>query len=124
MWNYVAVALGGVLGCCARYGVSQAVQVFYGKSFPLATLIINVSGCLAMGFLFYLTLERVSVSPSMRVAMLTGVLGGFTTFSTFAMEALLLAEDGEMGYAVSYILLSVFLGLGAAWLGAWCARSI
>ena len=124
MWNYVAVALGGVLGCCARYGVSQAVQVFYGKSFPLATLIINVSGCLAMGFLFYLTLERVSVSPSMRVAMLTGVLGGFTTFSTFAMEALLLAEDGEMGYAVSYILLSVFLGLGAAWFGAWCARSI
>ena len=124
MWNYVAVALGGVLGCCARYGVSQAVQTFYGKSFPLATLIINVSGCLAMGFLFYLTLERVSVSPSMRVAILTGVLGGFTTFSTFAMEALLLAEDGEMGYAVSYILLSVFLGLGAAWLGAWCARSI
>ncbi len=124
MWNYVAVALGGVLGCCARYGVSQAVQLFYGKSFPLATLIINVSGCLAMGFLFYLTLERVSVSPSMRVAILTGVLGGFTTFSTFAMEALILAEDGETGYAVSYILLSVFLGLGAAWLGAWCARSI
>ncbi len=124
MWNYVAVALGGVLGCCARYGVSQAVQLFYGKSFPLATLIINVSGCLAMGFLFYLTLERVSVSPSMRVAILTGVLGGFTTFSTFAMEALILAEDGETGYAVSYILLSVFLGLGAAWLGAWCARSL
>ncbi len=124
MWNYVAVALGGVVGCCARYGVSQAVQLFYGKSFPLATLIINVSGCLAMGFLFYLTLERVSVSPSMRVAILTGVLGGFTTFSTFAMEALILAEDGETGYAVSYILLSVFLGLGAAWLGAWCARSL
>ncbi|HEV2110843.1 MAG TPA: fluoride efflux transporter CrcB [Gammaproteobacteria bacterium] len=124
MWNYVAVALGGVVGCCARYGVTQAVQLFYGKSFPLATLIINVSGCLAMGFLFYLTLERVSVSPSLRVAILTGVLGGFTTFSTFAMEALLLAEDGETGYAVSYILLSVFLGLGAAYLGAWCARSI
>lgn len=124
MWNYVAVALGGVVGCCARYGVTQAVQLFYGKSFPLATLIINVSGCLAMGFLFYLTLERVSLSPSLRVAILTGVLGGFTTFSTFAMEALLLAEDGETGYALSYILLSVFLGLGAAYLGAWCARSI
>jgi len=124
MWNYVAVALGGVVGCVARYGVTQAVQLFYGKSFPLATLVINVSGCLAMGFLFYLTLERVSMSPSLRVAILTGVLGGFTTFSTFAMEALLLAEDGETGYAVSYILLSVFLGLGAAYLGAWCARSI
>jgi CrcB protein len=124
MWNYVAVALGGVVGCCARYGVTQAVQVFYGRNFPLATLIINVTGCLAMGFLFFATLERVSVSPSMRVAILTGVLGGFTTFSTFAMEALLLAEDGETGYAVLYVLLSLFLGLGAALLGAYLARSL
>ena len=124
MWNYVAVALGGVIGCCARYGVSQAVQTFYGRSFPLATLIINVTGCLAMGFLFYLTLERVSVSPSLRVAVLTGVLGGFTTFSTFAMETLLLMEDGETAYAVLYVLLSVGLGVAAAFLGAYLARSI
>lgn len=124
MWNYVAVALGGVIGCCARYGVSQAVQAFYGRSFPLATLIINVSGCLAMGFLFYLTLERVSISPSLRVAILTGVLGGFTTFSTFAMEALLLAEDGEVRTALLYVALSVGLGIGAAFLGAYWARSI
>jgi len=124
MWNYVAVALGGVVGCCARYGVTQAVQTFYGRNFPLATLIINVTGCLAMGFLFFATLERVSVSPSMRVAILTGVLGGFTTFSTFAMEALLLAEDGETGYAVLYVLLSLFLGLAAALLGAYLARSL
>ncbi|HEU5398297.1 MAG TPA: fluoride efflux transporter CrcB [Gammaproteobacteria bacterium] len=124
MWNYVAVALGGVLGCCARYGVSQAVQVFYGRNFPLATLVINVAGCLAMGFLFYLTLERVSVSPSLRVAILTGVLGGFTTFSTFAMETLLLMEDGETAYAVLYVLLSVGLGVAAAFLGAYLARSI
>ncbi|HEV2320835.1 MAG TPA: fluoride efflux transporter CrcB [Gammaproteobacteria bacterium] len=124
MWNYVAVAMGGIVGCCARYGVSQAVQVFYGRSFPLATLAINVSGCLAMGFLFYLTLERVSVSPSLRVAILTGVLGGFTTFSTFAMETLLLMEDGETAYAVLYVLLSVGLGVAAAFLGAYLARSI
>ena len=124
MWNYVAVALGGVLGCCARYGVSQAVQSVYGKNFPVATLIVNVSGCLAMGFLFYLTLERVSVSPSLRVAILTGVLGGFTTFSAFAMETLLLAKDGRVGYAVAYVVLSVSLCLGAVWFGAWCARSI
>jgi len=124
MWNYVAVALGGVVGCCARYGVTQWVQLYYGRSFPLATLIINVLGCLAMGFLFFATLERVSVSPALRMALLTGVLGGFTTFSTFAMEALLLAEDGEAGYAVLYVLLSVFLGLAAALLGAWLARSL
>lgn len=124
MWNYLAVALGGVVGCCARYGVSQAVQAVYGRNFPLATLIINVLGCLAMGFLFFATLERVSVSPVMRTALLTGVLGGFTTFSTFAMEALLLVEDGETGRALLYLFLSVFLGLAAAYLGAYLARSL
>ena len=124
MWNYVAVALGGVVGCCARYGVTQAVQTFYGRNFPLATLIINVSGCLIMGFLFYATLERVSVNPSMRIAILTGVLGGFTTFSAFAMETLLLAEGGKLVHAVLYVTLSVVLCLLAVYLGAWAARSL
>jgi len=124
MWNYVAVAVGGVVGCCARYGVSQWVQVWYDKGFPLATLIINVVGSLAMGFLFVATLERVNVSPALRMAVLTGVLGGFTTFSTFAMETLLLLEDGETAYAVLYVLLSVLLGLGAAFLGVYLARSL
>ncbi|HEV7164928.1 MAG TPA: fluoride efflux transporter CrcB [Gammaproteobacteria bacterium] len=125
MWNYVAVALGGVVGCCARYGVSQAVHNFYGRgTFPLATLIINVSGCLLMGFLFQLTLDKANVSYSLRLAILTGVLGGFTTFSAFAMETLLLAEEGEMGSAALYILMSVSMGLLAAYIGVWCARSI
>ena len=124
MWNYVAVALGGVVGCCARYGVSQWVQLWYGRSFPLATLLINVAGSLAMGFLFVATLERASISPALRMAILTGVLGGFTTFSTFAMETLLLMEDGETATAALYVLLSVFLGLGAAFLGVYLARSL
>ncbi|HEX5340004.1 MAG TPA: fluoride efflux transporter CrcB [Gammaproteobacteria bacterium] len=124
MWNYVAVALGGALGCCARYGVTQAVQLVYGRNFPLATLIVNVLGCLLMGFLFFLTLDRISISPTLRMAILTGGLGGFTTFSTFAMETLLLIEDGETGYAVSYLVLSVMLGLAAALLGAYIARNL
>ena len=124
MWNYVAVALGGMVGCCARYGVTQLVQQWYGRSFPLATLVINVLGCLAMGYLFVLTLERVSISPGLRMAILTGVLGGFTTFSTFAMETLLLLEDGETGYAVLYLGASVLLGLAAAFLGVYLARSL
>lgn len=124
MWNYVAVALGGIFGCCARYGVTQWVQSFYGRNFPLATLIINVSGSLLMGFLFVLTLERVSISPTLRMAILTGVLGGFTTFSSFAMETLLLVEDGETGRAVLYVSASLILGLAAAFLGVWCARSL
>lgn len=124
MWTYLAVAVGGAIGCCARLGVTQLVQAVYGRSFPLATLIINVLGCLLMGFLFFAALERLNVSPVMRAAILTGGLGGFTTFSTFAMEALLLLEAGETARAVLYLALSVVLGLTAAFLGAYIARSL
>ncbi|MGB9428731.1 MAG: fluoride efflux transporter CrcB [Gammaproteobacteria bacterium] len=124
MWNYLAVAIGGVIGCCARYGVTQLLQLIYGRAFPLATFIINVAGCFLMGLLFFLTLERLSVGPTLRTAILTGGLGGFTTFSTFAMEALLLVEDGETRTAVIYVIASVLLGLAAAFAGALIARSM
>ncbi|HEY1992699.1 MAG TPA: CrcB family protein, partial [Gammaproteobacteria bacterium] len=68
MWNYLAVALAGALGCCARLGVNQLVHERYGQAFPLATLLINVSGCLFMGFLFFYTLEQLSLSPTWRLA--------------------------------------------------------
>ena len=118
MWTYAAVALGGALGCCARYGVTQLIQLVYGKSFPLATLTINVLGCFLMGFLFFETLDRISISPNLRAAILAGGLGGFTTFSTFVMESFLLIEDGETGYAGVYLLLSRLPGLFAALLRA------
>ncbi|MGH8396954.1 MAG: fluoride efflux transporter CrcB [Gammaproteobacteria bacterium] len=124
MWTYAAVAVGGAVGCCARYGVTQLIHLVYGKGFPLATLIINVFGCFLMGFLFFVTLERLSVNPVMRTAILTGGLGGFTTFSTFSLESLLLLEDGMTGYAILYLLLSVFLGLSAAFLGAYLSRNL
>ncbi|MBU6510512.1 MAG: fluoride efflux transporter CrcB [Gammaproteobacteria bacterium] len=122
--TYIAVAVGGALGCCARLGVAQAVHAVYGRNFPLATLIINVLGCFLIGFLFFETLERLNVSPVMRTAIITGGLGGFTTFSTFAMESLLLIEDGEIARAALYVTLSVVLGLTAAFLGAYIARSL
>ncbi len=124
MWTYFGVAVGGAVGCCARYAVTQLIQQVYGRSFPLATLIINVLGCFLMGFLFFETLERISMSPTMRTAILTGGLGGFTTFSTFAMESILLIEGGEIGYMAAYLLLSVFLGLAAALVGAYIARNL
>lgn len=123
MWNYIAVALGGALGCCARLGVNQLVHERYGQAFPLATLLINVSGCLIMGFLFFFTLEKVSLSPVMRLGLITGVLGGFTTFSAFGIETLLLVEDGKTGYAVLYVTLSVVLSLAAVFAGAWLVRA-
>jgi CrcB protein len=123
MWNYAAVALGGALGCCARLGVNQLVHERLGQAFPFATLIINVSGCLAMGFLFFYTLEQISMSPTLRLGLVTGALGGFTTFSAFGIETFLLIEDGKVTQAALYVTLSVVLGIAAVFTGAWLARS-
>ena len=124
MLNYVAVALGGMVGCCTRYALTQWLQALFGRSFPAATLIINVLGSFLMGLLFFLTVERIVMSPTVRTGILTGGLGGLTTFSTFSMEALLLAENGQTGRALLYILLSVVLGVTAAFVGATLARNL
>jgi CrcB protein len=124
MWNYLGVAAGGAIGCCLRYGMTQLIQTAYGRSFPLATLIVNVAGCFLMGFLFFYTLERAAISPALRAAILAGGLGGFTTFSTFALEGLLLMEDGERMNAFLYLALSLILGLAAAYFGALIARKL
>lgn len=124
METYLAIAIGGTLGCWARYAMTNLVQAAFGRDFPYATLSINVLGSFAMGFLFIVTLERLTVSPYLRTGMLTGFLGGFTTFSTFAMETLLLAEQGEAAKSAAYVVSSVLLGIVAAWGGAYLARTL
>lgn len=124
MLTYFAIAVGGILGCWARYAMTNLVQAIYGRSFPYATLSINVLGSFLMGFLFIETLERLTISPALRTGILTGVLGGYTTFSTFEMEILLLVEQRESKRAVLYIVLSVGLGFVAAFGGAYIARNI
>jgi fluoride exporter len=124
MWTYVAIAIGGTLGCWARYAQSNLVQAVFGRDFPLATLSINVIGSFLMGFLFIVTLERLMIPPSVRVGVLTGVLGGYTTFSTFEMETLLLAEQGEFLKAALHVVLSVVIGFAAAFGGAYIARNL
>jgi fluoride exporter len=124
MWTYVAIAIGGTLGCWARFAQTNLVQTVYGREFPFATISINVIGSFLMGFLFIETLERLTLSPSLRTGILTGVLGGYTTFSTFEMETLLLAEGGEVLKALLYVVLSVGLGFLAAFGGAYIARNL
>ena len=85
MWTYVAIAIGGTLGCWARYAQTNLAHAVFGRDFPLAMLNINVIGSFLMGFLFIVTLERLMIPPSVRGGVLTGVLGGYTTFSTFEM---------------------------------------
>lgn len=128
MWTYVAIAIGGTLGCWARYAQTNLVQAVFGRDFPLATLNINVIGSFLMGFLFIVTLERLMIPPSVRggvlTGVLTGVLGEYTTFSTFETETLLLAEGGEFLKAALYVVLSVGVGFAAAFGGAYIARNL
>jgi fluoride exporter len=124
MWTYVAIAIGGTLGCWARFAQTNLVQAVYGRDFPFATMSINVIGSFLMGFLFIETLERLTIPPALRTGILTGVLGGYTTFSTFEMETLLLAENGELPKAALYVVLSVGLGFVAAFGGAYIARNL
>ncbi len=124
MWTYVAIAFFGVLGCLARFAQTNLVQAVYGRDFPFATMSINIMGSFIMGFLFIETLERLTFSPALRTGILTGFIGGYTTFSTFEMETLLLVERGEPLKAALYVFLSVGLGFLAALGGAYIARNL
>lgn len=123
-WTLGLIAIFAVLGAWARYGQSILVQMLFGRSFPWATLSINVLGCFLMGFLFFETLERSSLSPELRTGILTGGLGAYTTFSTFSLETLVLFENGEAVKALTYMFSSLFLCVAAAFAGAWLSRSL
>lgn len=124
MWTWVSIAGFAILGAWARYGQSILVQEVFGRAFPWATLSINVLGSFLMGFLFFETVDRINMDPSLRTGILTGGLGAYTTFSTFALENLVLLQDGEAAKAALYVTASNILGIGAAIGGAWIARNI
>lgn len=124
MKQVMAIALGGAVGSLLRFWVAQAVHLWTGRGFPYGTLVVNVSGCLAIGILYVLLVERLSVAPEWRAAILIGVLGGYTTFSSFSMETLLLLEDGAHAKALMNVLLSISLCLVAVWLGMVAGRRL
>jgi len=120
----LAIASGGAIGAMLRYAVASGTHALFGRGFPYGTLVVNVVGCLGMGFLYILLLERLSLGPEWRAALQVGLLGAFTTFSTFSMETLLLLESGETQKAVINIILSVFLCLAATWAGMVLGRQL
>jgi len=113
--------LGGFIGSAGRYLIGGWLHGLAPvTTFPIGTLVVNVSGCLAIGLLGGLIEVRQLFGPDLRVFLLIGVLGGFTTFSSFAYETLALTRDAEFARALLNIAAQVMLGLGAAWLGyAW-----
>jgi CrcB protein len=112
-----AVALGGALGAVARYQLSLWVHARWPSAFPTGTLVVNLIGCLLLGVLAGLVEARMVVSPTTRLFLGVGLLGAFTTFSTFELETLLAFERGHAGVALSYVAVSVVIGLLAVWVG-------
>jgi fluoride exporter len=119
---YLLVGLGGAAGAMARYGVGRLVPI---TGFPIATLLINIMGSFLMGVLIAV-LSRVLVewSNEVRLLLAVGVLGGFTTFSSFSLDVVTLAQRGEWVAASGYIFLSVFGSVGGLALALWLARGV
>ena len=123
MLAYVAAALGGALGALARWGVADALPYEPG-SWPGATLLVNVGGCLVLGLLIGLVFSRSPGSSWLRPFLGTGVLGGFTTYSTFAVDVVQQATAGAWGIVTGYLLASVLGGIAAAALGVLGGRAL
>ena len=119
MAAWLWVALGGALGSMARFGVAKAVTALTGPKFPWGTLLINIGGSFVIGWFGTLTGSRgtVSVPPDIRIFVMVGICGGFTTFSSFSLQTLELMQSGELLWAAGYILGSVVLCLLGVWLG-------
>jgi CrcB protein len=124
MTQVLAIAAGGALGALLRYWTSTAVHSRLGTTFPYGTLTVNVIGSLLMGFLYIWFIDRLTAGPGLRAFLLIGVLGAFTTFSTFSMETLNLMESGQPGKALMNILVSVSVCITAAGLGVLAARQL
>ena len=124
MIKVLAIAAGGALGAILRFTISNATHMFLGRGFPYGTLMVNIIGCLGMGILYVVFLERLTLGPEWRAAIQIGLLGALTTFSTFSMETLLLIQGGEAQKAVLNIFLSVVLCLAATWAGMLMGRQI
>jgi CrcB protein len=122
--NFVAVGVGALLGANLRFVVGTWAADNWGVDFPYGTFIVNVSGAFAVGLVLAFIGERIGLSPVWRLFFVTGFLGGYTTFSSYAWEALALAEDGAWLRAGAYVLGSNVLGFVGVWLGATLARLI
>lgn len=124
MTQVLAIGIGGAIGSLLRFWMSTWVHSFAGRGFPYGTLTVNVLGCLVMGVLFVLFTERLSDNAVLRAGMLIGVLGGFTTFSSFSIETFNLMEQGAYIKAASNMALSLVLCVGGTWLGVILGRQI
>jgi CrcB protein len=124
MIDYLVIGAGGFLGAIARYAAALWIGQKWGRSFPLGTFAINVSGSFLIGLVMPLFTERLMVNPQWRLFFAVGFLGAYTTFSTFEFETGNLLKDGEWMLAVMNVILSVIVGFAALKMGDLIAKSI
>lgn len=120
----IFVAMGGALGAVLRYSISSAVYHWFGRSFPYGTLVVNVLGSLAIGLLSILLVEKYNVPQEIKLALVVGLLGALTTFSTFSWDTVDLLQQGLIQRALLNVLLNVVVCIGAVWLGTVWAKSL
>jgi CrcB protein len=123
MYHMLLVALGGAIGSVLRYLTGMAALRLMGPNFPWGTLTVNIVGSFSIGLLSHVIMARFGASDSLRLLLITGILGGFTTFSSFTLDTIVLAERGAMVMPLVYVAASVILSIGAAMLGLGLARS-
>ena len=122
MYKLVLIALGGMLGTLCRYGLATWVEQRAPSQFPYGTVVINLVGCFVAGLLFPL-FEQSSVAPELRLAVFTGFLGGFTTFSAYGLQTVVLADGGVLWIAVLNVLVSNAGCLALVWIGISLSRA-
>jgi CrcB protein len=121
--NLFFVGVGGFLGSVGRYLLGRVVhQLLHNSTFPYGTMVVNILGCFLIGFFSGLVELRQLFSPEMRLFLLIGLLGGFTTFSTFGYETIALVRDGEIVSGLSNVVIQVIVGLLFVWLGSGVTR--
>jgi len=118
------IAFFGALGCLTRYFLSGWVYNLLGRSFPYGTFAVNIVGAFCIGLIMEFSMRSTLVSPSLRIGLTIGFLGGLTTFSTFSYETFKLLEDGELLIAMANVLLSVVVCLVFTWVGIVTAKAL
>ena len=117
MQKTIFIALAGLAGTLVRYWLAGYVARQYGETFPWGIMAVNLIGCLVTGVVFYVTEQRFLINPTVRTVILIGLLGGFTTFSSYGLQTFVLLRDGDYGLATLNIVASNVLGLFMVWAG-------
>lgn len=116
--------LGGALGAAMRYGVANLVYAYLGRDFPYGTLSVNLIGSFLMGLFTILVMQKSAIDPAIKLGVMVGFLGAFTTFSTFSLDTLNLLEKGAIFLAMTNVLISVISCIAAVWLGMMLGKQL